>query len=32
MRYKWFRSRGLLAGSGAVESGCKAVPGIAWVV
>jgi len=24
MRYRWFRSRGLFAGSGAVESGCKA--------
>jgi hypothetical protein len=22
MRYKWFRSRGLFVGSGAVESGC----------
>jgi hypothetical protein len=29
MRYKWFRSRGLFVGSGAVESGCKAVPGSA---
>jgi hypothetical protein len=27
MRYKWFRSRGLFIGSGAVESGCKAVIG-----
>jgi hypothetical protein len=27
MRYKWFRSRGLFAGSGVVESGCKAVIG-----
>jgi hypothetical protein len=27
MRYKWFRSRGLFAGSGAGESGCKAVIG-----
>jgi hypothetical protein len=27
MRYKWFRSRGLFVGSGAVESGCKAVIG-----
>jgi hypothetical protein len=27
MRYKWFRSRGLFAGSGLVESGCKAVIG-----
>jgi hypothetical protein len=27
MRYKWFRSRGLLVGSGAVEAGCKAVIG-----
>lgn len=26
MRYHWFRSRGLFAGSGVVESGCKAVP------
>jgi hypothetical protein len=26
MRYKWFRSRGLFIGSGAVESGCKASP------
>ena len=25
MRYHWFRSRGLFVGSGAVESGCKAV-------
>jgi len=24
-RYHWFRSRGLFAGSGAAESGCKAV-------
>ena len=29
MRYHWFRSRGLLTGSGVVESGCKAVPGSA---
>ena len=29
MRYEWFDSRGLFAGSGAVESGCKAVPGSA---
>ena len=27
MRYQWFRSRGLFIGSGAVESGCKAVIG-----
>ena len=27
MRYQWFRSRGLFVGSGAVESGCKAVIG-----
>ena len=27
MRYHWFRSRGLFIGSGAVESGCKAVIG-----
>jgi hypothetical protein len=27
MRYKWFRSRGLFAGSGVVESGCKAIIG-----
>ncbi len=27
MRYTWFRSRGLFAGSGAVESGCKAIIG-----
>ena len=27
MRYHWFRSRGLFTGSGAVESGCKAVIG-----
>ena len=27
MRYHWFRSRGLFFGSGAVESGCKAVIG-----
>ena len=27
MRYKWFRSRGLFVGSGAVEAGCKAVIG-----
>ena len=27
MRYHWFRSRGLFVGSGAVESGCKAVIG-----
>jgi hypothetical protein len=27
MRYNWFRSRGLFVGSGAVESGCKAVIG-----
>ena len=27
MRYHWFRSRGLFAGSGVVESGCKAVIG-----
>jgi hypothetical protein len=27
MRYKWFRSRGLFTGSGAVEAGCKAVIG-----
>ena len=27
MRYHWFRSRGLFVGSGAVESGCKAVVG-----
>ncbi len=27
MRYRWFRSRGLFVGSGAVESGCKAVIG-----
>jgi hypothetical protein len=27
MRYRWFRSRGLFAGSGVVESGCKAVIG-----
>ena len=27
MRYKWFRSRGLFVGSGAVESGCKAIIG-----
>jgi hypothetical protein len=27
MRYKWFRSRGLFAGSGAAEAGCKSVIG-----
>jgi hypothetical protein len=27
MRYHWFRSRGLFAGSGVVEAGCKAVIG-----
>jgi hypothetical protein len=27
MRCNWFRSRGLLVGSGAVEAGCKAVIG-----
>jgi hypothetical protein len=27
MRYKWFRSRGLFAGSGVVESGCNAIIG-----
>ena len=27
MRYNWFRSRGMFVGSGAVESGCKAVIG-----
>jgi hypothetical protein len=27
MRYKWFRSRGLFAGSGVVEAGCKSVIG-----
>jgi len=27
MRYRWFRSRGLFAGSGLVESACKAVIG-----
>jgi hypothetical protein len=27
MRYKWFRSRGLFAGSGVVEAGCKTVIG-----
>jgi len=27
MRYKWFRQCGLFTGSGAVESGCKAVIG-----
>ena len=27
MRYKWFRQCGLFVGSGAVESGCKAVIG-----
>ena len=27
MRCKWFRSRGLFVGSGAVEAGCKAVIG-----
>jgi hypothetical protein len=27
MRYKWFRSRALFTGSGAVEAGCKAVIG-----
>jgi hypothetical protein len=27
MRYKWFRSRGLFIGSGAVEAGCKSVIG-----
>jgi hypothetical protein len=27
MRYKWFRTRGLFVGSGAVEAGCKAVIG-----
>jgi len=27
MRYKWFRSRGLFVGSGAIESGCKAIIG-----
>jgi hypothetical protein len=27
MRYKWFRSRGLFVGSGAVEAGCKSVIG-----
>jgi hypothetical protein len=27
MRYKWFRSRCLFVGSGAVEAGCKAVIG-----
>ena len=27
MRYRWFRSRGLFTGSGAVESGCKAIIG-----
>ena len=27
MRYNWFRFRGLFVGSGAVESGCKAVIG-----
>ena len=26
MRYRWFCSRALFTGSGAVESGCKAVP------
>jgi hypothetical protein len=25
MRYKWFRSRGLFVGSGAVEAGCKKI-------
>jgi hypothetical protein len=29
MRYHWFRSRGLFAGSGVVESGCKASSGSA---
>jgi hypothetical protein len=29
MRYRWFRSRGLFTGSGAVEAGCRAVPGSA---
>ena len=27
MRYHWFRSRGLFAGSGVVEAGCKSVIG-----
>ena len=27
MRYKWFRSRGLFVGSGAVEAGCKSIIG-----
>jgi hypothetical protein len=27
MRYRWFRSRGLLVGSGVVEAGCKSVIG-----
>src|SRR5690349_7273761 len=27
MRHHWFRTRGLFVGSGAVESGCKAVIG-----
>ena len=27
MRYKWFRSHGLFAGSGVVEAGCKAIAG-----
>jgi hypothetical protein len=27
MRYHWFRSRGLFAGSGVVEAGCKTVIG-----
>jgi hypothetical protein len=27
MRYRWFRSRGLFVGSGAVEAGCKSVIG-----
>jgi hypothetical protein len=39
MRYHWFRSRGLFAGSGVVEAGCKSVigqrlkqPGMHWTV
>jgi hypothetical protein len=27
MRYRWFRSRGLFVGSGAVEASCKTVIG-----
>jgi hypothetical protein len=27
MRYRWFRSRGLFAGSGVVEASCKTIVG-----